>query len=62
MRYLEVLHLNNNNIKSANQTVKRGLEDIAKYCPHLRELRLDSNSITLDSEGVRREHVVLFKA
>ena len=56
MQHLEVLHLNNNNIKSANQTVKRGLEDLAKHCHHLRELRLDSNDINWTPKQFADEH------
>lgn len=56
MQHLEVLHLNNNNIKSANQTVKRGLEDLAKHCHHLKELRLDSNDINWTPKQFADEH------
>ena len=56
MQHLEVLHLNNNNIKSVNQTVKRGLEDLAKHCHHLRELRLDSNDINWTPKQFADEH------
>jgi hypothetical protein len=56
MQHLEVLYLNNNNIKSANQTVKRGLEDLAKHCHHLRELRLDSNDINWTPKQFADEH------